>query len=222
MAEADARGRSKQRLRTRRDLIDAAARLLRAGREPTLEEVAEAALVSRATAYRHFPSAEALLVEASLDLAFPDADELFAAASTDPVERLLAADAAVVAMMAANEAALRLMLAHSLRLPEPVRRQNRRTPLIEAALAPVRARLTPAAYDDLVKALAVVIGTEAMVVFSDVLATDADGARRVRQWMIRSLVAAALGGSGDTVLSSEPVAGEVPSRPIDRGGLAQR
>ena len=47
------------------------------GRKPSLEEIAEEALVSRATAYRYFPSVEALIVEASLDVAVPDADELF-------------------------------------------------------------------------------------------------------------------------------------------------
>ena len=51
-------GRPNQRSRTRKDLLDAASRLLKQGRRPTLEEVAEEARVSRATAYRYFPSVE--------------------------------------------------------------------------------------------------------------------------------------------------------------------
>ena len=42
---------------------------MKQGRKPDLEEIAEEALVSRATAYRYFPSVEALLLEASLDVA---------------------------------------------------------------------------------------------------------------------------------------------------------
>jgi hypothetical protein len=43
----------------------------------------------------------------------------------------------------------------------------------------------------LVASLALVIGTESMVVFKDVLQTDEEEARRVRQWAIRALVEAA-------------------------------
>ena len=42
-------------------------------------QIAAEALISRATAYRYFPSVEALLLEASLDVAVPEADDLFAA-----------------------------------------------------------------------------------------------------------------------------------------------
>ncbi len=59
--------RTNQRYRARKDLIAAAAQLMKGGRKPTLEEVAEAAFVSRATAYRYFPNIEALLVEALVD-----------------------------------------------------------------------------------------------------------------------------------------------------------
>ena len=48
-------------------------------------------------------------------------------------------------------------------------RQNRRTPLIEAALAPARKQFRPADLEMLIKALALIIGTEALVVFRDVL-----------------------------------------------------
>lgn len=104
--------RSNQKTRTRKDLLQAAARLMKEGRSPTLEEVAEAALVSRATAYRYFPSIEALLVEAAVDVAVPGPTEVFEdEKSRDPVERLLRADTALYDMIAANEPLLRTMLA---------------------------------------------------------------------------------------------------------------
>src|SRR4051812_36899767 len=85
-AGARAAGRPNQRQRTRKDLLQAAARLMREGRAPTLDEIAETALVSRATAYRYFPGVEPLLVEAALDLAFPEGESLFAdMESIDPV-----------------------------------------------------------------------------------------------------------------------------------------
>jgi len=65
MATAARAERPNQKRRTRKDLLLAAARLLQQGKRPSLEEVAEAALVSRATAYRYFPGVEPLLVEAA-------------------------------------------------------------------------------------------------------------------------------------------------------------
>jgi len=197
-----ARGKAKltnQRRRTRKDLLEAAARLLRQGLAPTMEEIAEEALVSRATAYRYFPNVEALLVEASLDTAVPDPRALFAGdASTDPAERVDRAEAALHEMTFRNEVQLRLMLVHAIQqamkgdpAAVPVR-QNRRLPLIEAALEPVRGRLGKAAHDRLCAALALIFGPEAMVVFRDVLQTDADRAREVKSWAVRALVQAAL------------------------------
>ena len=54
-------GRPNQRLRTRKDLLEAGLRLSSEGGQPSLEDIAEAAMVSRATAYRYFPNVEALL-----------------------------------------------------------------------------------------------------------------------------------------------------------------
>jgi AcrR family transcriptional regulator len=192
-------GRPNQRTRTRKDLLQAASRLMKLGRRPTLEEVAEEALVSRATAYRYFPSVEALLIEAPLEGAAPDPGDIFRdASSDDPVERLERVDAALQDMISANEPALRMMLASSLQcsvngetprgLPA---RQNRRTALIEAALAPACNQFTPAALKSLTKSLALIIGTESMVVLKDVLQLDEADARNVRHWAIRALVDAA-------------------------------
>ena len=88
---------------------------MKQGRKPSLEEIAEEALISRATAYRYFPRVDSLLLEASLDVAVPQANELFdGGASDDPVSRLERVDAALHEMILANEASLRMMLVHSL------------------------------------------------------------------------------------------------------------
>ena len=71
MSDAE-RGRPNQKTRTRKDLLQAASLLMKQGRTPTLEEVAEEALVSRATAYRYFPNVDALMVEAWVDVAVPE------------------------------------------------------------------------------------------------------------------------------------------------------
>jgi AcrR family transcriptional regulator len=109
MADSGTCVRANQKSRTRKDLLRAAARLMKEGRNPTLEDVAEEVLVSRATAYRYFPGVEALLVEAALDVAMPTPEELSAGdGSVDPVARLRRADRAVDAMIRSNEPALRI------------------------------------------------------------------------------------------------------------------
>ena len=111
------------------------------------------------------------------------------------VERV---DAALHRMIAENEIPLRLMLANSLQqrakgngTAELPVRQDRRTPLIEAALNPARARFKPADLEKLTAALALIVGTEAMVVFRDVLQLDDATAQKIRRWAIRALIDAA-------------------------------
>lgn len=201
MPDRRTNGRPNQRHRTRRELLGAAARLLKSGATPSMEQIAEAAMVSRATAYRYFPSLDALLVEAPLEGAVPEPESLFADdRSPDPEARVDAAEAALHEVVYRNEAQLRRLLASALnRAPGedggiPVR-QNRRSPLIEAALAPARRRLSKAAYQRLCAALAVYFGPEAMVVFRDVLQFDEAQARKVKSWAVRALVRAAMSES---------------------------
>jgi hypothetical protein len=101
-------------------------------------------------------------------------------------------------MIRENEAPLRLMLAQilerSVRGDAPSdlpARQNRRSPLIETALEPVRASLDPHAFAMLVSALSILIGTESFVVTKDVLRLSDAEAAEVRRWAIEALVAGA-------------------------------
>jgi len=195
---ATAAGRPKQRMRTRKDLLQAAARLMAAGSSPSLEEVAEEAMVSRATAYRYFPGLDALLNEAALDMAAPD-PSILDSAPAGLVERILLIDDALDAMIRTNELPLRTMLVHALQRrmrgeDELPVRQNRRMPMLEAAIGGADEALAADARDRLAKALSLVIGTESMIVTKDVLQISDDEAREVRRWAIRALAAAALEG----------------------------
>jgi AcrR family transcriptional regulator len=189
--------RANQRLRTRKDLLDAAVRLSREAASPGFEEIAEAAMVSRATAYRYFPGLDALMSEAAVHMDTPTPETLFGdEPSTDALARVEKLDAALSALVVANEAPLRALLARTVQQPpgEAPVRQNRRSPLVAAALAGADPPLAPDRLDLLAKALPLLLGIETRVVFKDVLQLDDAEAARVRRWMIRALVEAARRG----------------------------
>jgi AcrR family transcriptional regulator len=80
--------RRRQRARTDAAIVEATGELLRAGLVPTVEEAAEAAGVSRATAYRYYSSQEELLAAVIRDAVAPfAADE--EPETTDDVDALV-------------------------------------------------------------------------------------------------------------------------------------
>lgn len=188
---------SNQELRTRKDILLAAGRLLRRGRKPTMDEIADEALVSRATAYRYFGGVDDLLVEVPIDEAVDEPGDIFANDPTDdPEERVDRAEAFIHELVYRNEGQLRILLASSIGRHagdnKARKRQNRRIPLIEAALSKSRHRFRDEDYERLCRALAMIIGPESMIVFNDVLDIDEATAREVKSWAVRALVRAAL------------------------------
>ncbi|HEU5347940.1 MAG TPA: TetR family transcriptional regulator, partial [Ktedonobacterales bacterium] len=143
-------GRTQQKARTRRALVEAARELLMQGVTPTVEQAADAAEVSRTTAYRYFPNQRALLVATFPQLT---ASSLLPEhASQDPEARLAGAVAALGSLIIEHEpelrAQLRLSLEHDSRddsasvtrhdLPF---RTGRAAVWIEEALAPLRGQM---------------------------------------------------------------------------------
>jgi len=199
------------RARTRRLMLETATRLMQGGVTPSVSEVAEAAEVSRATAYRYFPS-QAALVQAVVGEGLGPI-LTWRSVSTDPAKRV--ADLIDVSMPrieafeATFKAALKLSLDQWARRQagtlgsEPAFVRGHRVALLEDALAPLKGRLPPPAFERLAQALSLIFGVEVLVVLKDMWGLDGAGTLSVAQWAAHALVQAAIaeseeggGGSG--------------------------
>jgi AcrR family transcriptional regulator len=191
-------GRINQKHRTRTAVLEAAAKLVREGKTPSVAEAAEAASVSRATAYRYFPTQESLLVEVATTGGPAWMHDVLGplASSNDAEARVQAVVDAVTALMVEHDRGLRTMLKLSLeRTLEDGRntpvREGRRASYLDEALAPLRATLRPGELERLNAALGMVIGTEALVVLRDIYGLDPDDARSLMRWAASVLFRAA-------------------------------
>jgi AcrR family transcriptional regulator len=186
-------GRTRQKARTRAAHLDAARELLAQGRTPNVEEAAETAGVSRATAYRYFPNQRALLVATHPEI---EATALLGEdAPADPRERLDRTIGELIRLTLETEPELRTMLRLSLE-PRPgeelLLRQGRAIGWIEEALSPLRGRLSASALRRLVLAIRSACGIEALVWLTDVARLSRRQAAELMRWSALSLLSAAL------------------------------
>jgi AcrR family transcriptional regulator len=190
--------RDKQKARTRRDLVAAALDFLAAGRTPTVSEVADAAEVSRRTAYRYFPSGDQLITEALLEGMRSDVErEIDGGSAHDPVatrvDRLVHA---LHDLTVNNEHLLRQMIRFTIDRdqiePGVPARPSRRLEYVAQALEPLRDQLAPGDYERLVHAMAVVIGIEARIVLRDICGLDDAQILETERWAAHALLTATL------------------------------
>lgn len=196
-------GRTRQKARTRAALVDAARDLLARGRTPNVEEAAEAAGISRATAYRYFPNQRALLVAAHPEI---EAMALLGEdAPADPHERLDLAIRELIRLTIDTEPQLRAMLRLSLE-PGPkdelLLRQGRAIGWIEEALAPLRGRLPRSEVRRLVLAIRSACGIEALVWLTDVAGLSRREAADTMRWSALALLRAARAEGDERELGS--------------------
>jgi AcrR family transcriptional regulator len=202
-----AAGRANQKARTRAALLRAATELVREGRPPSIPEVADRALISVATAYRYFPSAEELWFEASTEaVGFEPAllatYERIEAAGDDPVERLEALVRSVGFTMLDDQAPYRRLAKGALdqwfsQVETPVEdrapmRQGRRNEHIAKVVEPLRGRISDDHVDRVAHALGVVVGTDAMLALTDSVGLEGDEAKQAMLDAARWLLTGAL------------------------------
>jgi AcrR family transcriptional regulator len=198
MTLQNATGRVNQKLRTHRAIVQAAAELVGTGREITMAEVAKAALVSEATAYRYFPDLVSLLREVMAGQLPVPARALAAVAdSRDPVRRVGAAAEALLRHVLAYQGAVRAMIAGTITRPAEAAaaRPGLRFGLIDEALAPLAD--TPGAIDPetlarLKRGLAIVVSAEALFCLTDLLQLDPEDAIAAAVHTATTLTQAAL------------------------------
>ena len=193
--------RANQKARTRAAIIAAAQELQRQGIAPTIEQAAERARVSRATAYRYFPTKEALLIELSEMTDAAPVEALLANLKTDDVEeRLLLLIDTFDGFVLAEEEHFRTFTRVSLDTwlrgrrngeDAPVVREGRRMRWLETVLAPLD-ELPPEPKRRLQAALALTLGGEAIITMKDVCRLDNDETLAVLRWAATALLRAAL------------------------------
>ncbi len=188
-------GRIDQKRRTREALVAAARDLVANGETPTVEAAAEAASISRTTAYRYFPNQHALLVAAH-----PETGRASLLPDDPPADAASRLDLVIDALTRStveNEAQQRTMLRLSLEA-DPVERsqlplrQGRAIKWIEEALAPLHSKLSASELHRLAIAIRSATGIEALVWLVDVAGLSRDDANDLMRWSARALLDAAV------------------------------
>lgn len=187
-------GRTAQKRRTREALVVAARQLIADGSTPTVEAAAQAASISRPTAYRYFPNQRALLAAAHPET---EAESLLPAnPPNDVAVRLDLVLDEFSRMILETEPQQRAMLRLSLEA-DPVERsqlplrQGRAIRWIEEALAPLEPDLNGSQRHRLAVAIRAATGIEALVWLTDIAGLAREDAVRLMRWSARALLQAA-------------------------------
>ena len=188
-------GRTAQKMRTRKALVEAARVLIASGVTPTVEDAAAAASIARTTAYRYFPNQRDLLVAA-----YPETElrSLLGDNPPDDVEaRLEVVVGEYLRITIDNEPAIRAALRLSLDPNETHReqlllRQGRVITWLKDALEPLRGRLSEHAIERLACAIRAAAGIEALVWLCDIAGLSRHEAKDLMMWSARALLRSAL------------------------------
>lgn len=197
MTDLQETGRAAQRRRTRRAILDATVALLGTGGEPSVNDIAAAADVSRRTVYLYYPTLDQLVLDATLGALNMDVDAaLDRQKSQDPHVRL---ETLVTELFATMETSLplgRKLIKLTIDAPAAAegspRRGHRRVGWIEWVVEPCRAQLSRQDHTDLVSALTLVIGWEAFIALLDVRGLTPKRARTVTLHAARAILDAAI------------------------------
>lgn len=194
--EAPTRG---PRARTWKVLLEAANSLVNEGRMPTVAEVALRAQVSRATAYRYFPT-RSRLITAMVDTALGPVRS-WSSSQTEGPARITELFESTFLRFKEFEpqmrAAAQLALEHQaleragLLEEEPYRRGHR-IRILAHAVEPFKKQVPAKAIDRLQKALSIVYGIEPHIILKDIWGVKNKEVEAIVFWMVESMITATL------------------------------
>jgi AcrR family transcriptional regulator len=181
------------------------------GHTPSVAQVAMRSAVSRATAYRYFPSRSALItavIDASLGPV-----RAFASDSASGRDRIHELFEQTFPRFTEFEPQLRAAAQLSLEqraleraglLEEEPYKRGHRIGILEHALAPLAPALPPAVHARLHRALSVVYGIEPYVILKDIWALPDREVERTALWMADALIDAALRDAAGAKPAAKP------------------
>jgi AcrR family transcriptional regulator len=215
------RGLSGPAVRTKELLLRAASELIRElGHVPAIGEVAQAAGVSRATAYRYF-SSRSKLIAAVVDSSLGPVRRF--ESRLDSVEERLAELFGTTFLRFTEfepqmRCALQLSLEHEAlqaagRLEEEPYRRGYRVDILQRTFAPLKRTMPARSVDRLCKAMSLLFGIEPYVILKDIWNCDNAEVGRIALWMANALLHQAEREAAATRLG--------PARPQVRGADAE-
>ncbi|MDO4681648.1 MAG: TetR/AcrR family transcriptional regulator [Lautropia sp.] len=184
---------------TRGLLLESAVELMQDGDVPSLSDVARKAGVSRATAYRYFPS-RSMLITAVVDHSLGPVRR-YSSTQTDGRRRVEELFTSTFPRFKDFEAQMRAALQLSLEhwaqeragtLEEEPYRRGHRIGILGQAVAPLQGKLNPGQLDRLQKALSVIYGIEPYVILKDIWGANDQETESIALWMANALVTASL------------------------------
>ena len=189
--------------RMRAALLETAVEMVNQGRLPSVTELAHEACVSRATAYRHFPTRARLIADLT-DFSLGPVRS-WVSGHEDGVERVMELFENTFPRFKEYEtqlrAALLLSLEHQLlaqagALKEDQYKRGFRRNLLTEAARPLKATLGKRRFDRLVRALSLIYGIESYVVFKDIWDSSTAETEATARWMALALLKQALAEAG--------------------------
>jgi AcrR family transcriptional regulator len=195
--DAEPRG---ARARTRKLMLETAISLMQQGETPSVTGVAEAAGVSRATAYRYFASQADLVgavVEEALGpiLGWTSDSQNASERVDDLIETTIPR---ILEFEATFKAALKLSLEQWAARQagtlgeEPPFKRGHRVDLLQGAIAPLRKTLPRKQFQRLAMALSLTYGLESVIILKDLWGAEEGEVHDITRWVARTLVKAAV------------------------------
>lgn len=188
---------TKTRARTRHLLINTAINLFDRGAFPSITEVAQEARLSRATAYRYFPTQSALVSSIVAATLSPMAS--WQPTYQDVAARIDELLSFAFPHMLKHEGTLRAALHLSLTqwaqsqsadaspLKEKLVRGDRKA-ILTLVVQPLHDELTPELINRVVRALSLVYGSEIFLVMKDIWGCDNDELQNMGKWIAKAII----------------------------------
>jgi AcrR family transcriptional regulator len=191
----EATGRTEQKARTREALVAAARALLAVGADPTVEQAAAEAHISRTTAYRYFPNQRSLLLAAHPEIDQASLLPPDAPAGVDKRLDLVMREFARITLGWEPQLRAQLRLSLEPSAEQPVLRGGRAIGWIEDALAPLHDTHPDVNVHRLAVAIRAATGIEALIWMTDIAGLSRDEATARMRWSAHAMLAAAQSGN---------------------------